>query len=97
MSTRMAGFPGPDASRMPISTTMPSAMSSATRSETVTRVSPVSARQVGAAHRAAVEQRLQHERAVVAAGVLGQDLAALTQRTARAERVTVRRRGEPSR
>ena len=41
-STRIAGLPGPDASRTPFSTTKPSAMSSATRSEIVTRVSPVS-------------------------------------------------------
>ena len=42
MSTRIAGLPGPDASRTPFSTTMPSEISSATRSEIVTRVSAVS-------------------------------------------------------
>ena len=35
------------------------------------------------AHGALVEERLQHERAVVAAGVLGEDLDALAQRAAR--------------
>ena len=38
----MAGLPGPDASRTPISAMKPSAIRSATRSEIVTRVSPVS-------------------------------------------------------
>ena len=45
--------------------------------------------EIGAAHRALVEERLQHQRAVVAAGVLGQHLRALAQRAPRAERVTV--------
>ena len=74
-STRIAGLPGPDASRTPISATKPSAMSSAIRSEIVTRVSPVSRDEIRPAHRALVEQRLQQQGAVVAAGVLRQHLA----------------------
>ena len=45
--------------------------------------------EVGAAHRALVEERLQQERAVVAASVLGKHLRALAQRAPGAERVTV--------
>ena len=45
--------------------------------------------EIRAAHRALVEERLQHERAVVAAGVLGEDLGALAQRAPGAEGVAV--------
>ena len=41
--------------------------------------------EVGAAHGALVEEGLQHERPVVAAGVLGEHLAALAQGPVRAE------------
>ena len=51
---------------------------------------PGLAGEVGAAHRTLVEQRLQQQRAVVAAGVLGQHLASLAQRAPRPERATVR-------
>ncbi len=51
---------------------------------------PGLAGEVGPAHRPLVEQRLQHERAVVTAGVLGEYFGALAQRASRTESSGIR-------
>ena len=76
-------LPGREPSRRPCSITKPSAISSAIRSLIVTQVSPVS-RRVPRDSGAAVEERLQNERAVVSASVLRENLLAGPEGTTRA-------------